>query len=193
MSNRSSSSIGPRTLKCTSLHLIVSSHLLFTLLLSAGTATATNIDSAAPALPVLPAASGSASKANGWQLPNPYRGDGPESKAILAAGAAAYEKHCSSCHGRESSQAIPEGPDLRRLNSVCLRLRDRSLVPRCLQDVDTYYLQSVLEGKPRAGHMHMPAWAGLLSQETIWAIRTFTESRPPAPRKTLPDLPPVRR
>ncbi len=132
--------------------------------------------------PSLPALSATAA-----QAPNPYRGQG----AVLAAGAAAYARHCAACHGEKAENAVAEGPDLRRLNTACQRLRDASLRPRCLKDVDAYFLQSVLHGKLRAGLMHMPAWQGMLAPETIWAIRSYTETRPVPPPRTLPDLPPV--
>lgn len=119
-----------------------------------------------------------------WQVPNPYRG----LSAVLAAGQQAYERHCAECHGESATRAVAEGPDLRRLNGFCVRLADLPLRARCLRDVDTYFLQSVREGKLRAGLMHMPAWKDVLPQETVWAIRSFTETRPLPPPRTLPDL-----
>jgi mono/diheme cytochrome c family protein len=122
----------------------------------------------------------------GWLAVNPYRGDA----AAAAIGGQAYARHCAQCHGSESARTVPEAPDLRRLNSTCNRLNQAALRPRCLADVDAYYLMSVREGKLRAGLRHMPAWEGQLPQETIWAIRSFTETRPLPPPRTLPDLPP---
>lgn len=124
--------------------------------------------------------------ADGWLAVNPYRGDA----AAAAIGGEAYGRHCAQCHGTESARSVPEGPDLRRLNSFCNRLNQAELKPRCLADVDAYYLLSVREGKLRAGLRHMPAWEGVLPQEAIWAIRSFTETRPLPPPRTLPDLPP---
>lgn len=109
------------------------------------------------------------------QLPNPYRGQA----TVLDAGQILYAKHCAECHGDNARQAVAEGPDLRRLNSFCLRLRDSDLKGHCLKDVDSYFVQSVHEGKVRAGVVHMPAWRDVLSQEQIWAIRTFIEVQPP--------------
>lgn len=128
-------------------------------------------------LPALPAA---------WQAVNPYRGNAE----VIAAGAAAYSQHCAKCHGAEGARTVPEAPDLRRLNGFCQRLKDPQLQPLCLRDVDAYYLLSVREGKLRAGLRHMPAWEGVLPQETLWAIRSFTETRPLPPPRNLPDLPP---
>ncbi|MEN9893113.1 MAG: hypothetical protein RLY78_3408 [Pseudomonadota bacterium] len=148
----------------------------------------------AAALPPLPAPGGPRpERADGWQLPNPYRGLPAEALLrVREAGAAAYGRHCAVCHGAaEAATPSPEGPDLRRLDSACRRLADRSQVPRCQTDVDTYFLQSVLDGKLRAGQMHMPAWRGLISQEEIWAVRSYTEALAVPPPRRLADLPPV--
>lgn len=113
--------------------------------------------------------------------PNGYRGK-PE---VVVAGQAAYQAHCASCHGDESSQPLAEAPDLRRLNGFCRRLKDAALAERCLKDVDSYWLFSVREGKVRAGVVHMPPWKDVLTPQQIWAIRTFVESRPlDPPRRT---------
>lgn len=146
------------------------------------------------ALPPLPAPGGPRpERADGWQLPNPYRSLPAEALLrVREAGAAAYGRHCAVCHGAaEAATPSPEGPDLRRLDSACRRLADRSRVPRCQTDVDTYFLQSVLDGKLRAGQMHMPAWRGLISQEEIWAVRSYTEALAVPPPRRLADLPPV--
>lgn len=104
---------------------------------------------------------------------NPLRGRDD----VLVAGHAAFENHCAVCHGHEATQATPEGPDLRRLDSFCRRLLDDTLRARCLRDVDTHFLHSVLEGKVRGGIRYMPAWQNTLTEETIWSIRTYLESR----------------
>ena len=148
-------------------------------------ALAAGIVCAAPPAPE-PAPPGLPPLGPDWQVPNPYR-DRPE---VQAAGAAAYERHCASCHGEAAQRPVAEGPDLRRLNGFCQRLADASLRSRCLKDVDAYFLESVLDGKLRAGVVHMPPWRGVLPQETVWAIRSFTESRPVPPPRRLPDLPP---
>lgn len=121
-----------------------------------------------------------------WQVINPYRGD----ERAVDVGASAYAQHCAKCHGAEGARSVAEAPDLRRLNSFCNRLTQTDLKSLCLADVDRYYLLSVREGKIRAGLRHMPAWEGVLPQETLWAIRSFTETRPLPPPRTLPDLPP---
>ena len=110
---------------------------------------------------------------------NPYRGQA----AVADIGRGAFNQSCARCHGVDA-EPTPEAPDLRRLNNFCLRLKQESLKAHCLSDVDQHFLQSVLEGKVRAGLVHMPAWKDVLTPETIWSIRTFLESRkaPPLPR-----------
>jgi mono/diheme cytochrome c family protein len=119
-----------------------------------------------------------------WAPPNPYRG----MDNVLEAGRAAYAEHCASCHGADAVQPNAEGPDLRRLDSFCRRLKDAALKAACLKDVDSYYFTSVLEGKVRAGVVHMPAWKDVLAPESIWAIRSFVETRPSRPpQRRLPE------
>ena len=89
---------------------------------------------------------------------NPYRND----KAAIKVGTSAYNQNCARCHGLE---AISGGiaPDLRKLD----------LDP----DTDVYYRNSVLAGKVRNGAVYMPPFAGILSQEAIWAIKSYLETR----------------
>lgn len=89
---------------------------------------------------------------------NPYRNDKP----AIKVGASAYNQNCARCHGLE---AISGGiaPDLRTLD----------LDP----DTDVYYRNSVLAGKVRNGAVYMPPFAGILSQEAIWAIKAYLETR----------------
>lgn len=134
----------------------------------------------------------SAAKANPQGLPplgtpahssNPYRGQAE----VAAIGRGAFNASCSKCHGVDADPT-PDAPDLRRLNSFCNRLKQDPMKSHCLSDVDQHFMQSVLEGKVRAGLVHMPAWKGVLHPETIWSIRTYLESRkPPLPAKA-PEL-----
>lgn len=105
---------------------------------------------------------------------NPVRGK-PEA---IAAGQASFEAHCARCHGEQATEPSAEAPDLRRLDAFCRRLKDAALKAHCLSDVDSYYLMSVHAGKVRAGIRYMPAWQGVLTDDEIWAIRSFIESRP---------------
>lgn len=113
------------------------------------------------------------------QEDNAWRGQA----AAIQAGQALYGQHCAECHGQDASQPLAEAPDLRRLDSFCRRLREVSLKADCTADVDRYFLRSVNEGKVRAGVVHMPPWKGVLSEQDIWAIRSFVETRPTDPPK----------
>lgn len=155
-------------------------------MLSAAAAMALSLGSSCASAQLLPVPADLPALGRDVRLPNPYRGDA----RVIEAGAAAYEQHCAVCHGESATRPVPEGPDLRRLNSFCKRLSEVRLQAHCLRDVDTYFMHSVREGKLRAGLMHMPAWKDTLPQELIWAIRSFTETRPVPPPRTLPDLPP---
>lgn len=111
---------------------------------------------------------------------SPPRGDA----TAIAAGRALFGEHCARCHSVDAGEPSAEGPDLRRLDSFCRRLVSPALRSDCLDDVDRYFMRSVLEGKVRAGVVHMPAWAGRLGTDEIWAIRVFTQSlRPDPPRR----------
>lgn len=126
----------------------------------------------------------------GWQAPNPWRSTGPGDATVLAQGRQAYDEHCARCHGEQASRPQAEAPDLRRLNGFCRPLNNPALQAHCQRDVDAYFSQSVQEGKVRAGVVHMPPWAGVISPASAWAIQRFIESRPlPAPRtQTSVDL-----
>lgn len=89
---------------------------------------------------------------------NPYRGD----REAIRVGTSAYNQNCARCHGLE---AISGGiaPDLRKLDID--------------KETDTYFLQSVLRGKVRNGAVYMPPFEGILSQEAIWAIRSYIDTR----------------
>ena len=55
-------------------------------------------------------------------------------------------------------------PDLRKMDSD--------------KETDKFYLAIVLRGVTRNGAVYMPPFKGILPQEAIWAIRSYTESRP---------------
>jgi cytochrome c-550 PedF len=90
---------------------------------------------------------------------NPYRGD----KEAIRVGTSGYAQNCARCHGL---QAISGGmsPDLRKMDSD--------------KETDKFFLEITLRGVTRNGAVHMPPFKGILPQEAIWAIRSYTESRP---------------
>lgn len=89
---------------------------------------------------------------------NPYRND----KEAIRIGDSAFNQNCARCHGLG---AVSGGiaPDLRKLD----------LEP----DTDVYYLESVRGGKVRNGALYMPPFKEMLSQEAIWAIKAYLETR----------------
>lgn len=106
-----------------------------------------------------------------WRASNPYRGDAQ----VLDAGKSVYAQACLRCHGADASGRGP-APDLRLVGSYCRRIGDAALRGACLGDADDYFRRSVLFGKLRLGIIHMPAWNAVLTQEMVWAVRTYIES-----------------
>lgn len=93
-----------------------------------------------------------------WLDTNPYRGN----ERALKIGSSGYNQNCARCHGLE---VISGGiaPDLRYLP-----LDDEG---------DGYFKQAVTHGKVRDDRVYMPKFDGILSQEGLWAIRTYIQSR----------------
>lgn len=98
-----------------------------------------------------------------WLEENPYRGaDNKDNAEAIEIGSSAYNQNCARCHGLE---AISGGiaPDLRELTPD--------------YDGDEWYVYRVRNGAVRDGAVYMPKMAEYLSQEALWAIRTYVESR----------------
>ena len=114
-----------------------------------------------------------------WRGINPYTGN---AKAV-EIGSSGFNQNCARCHGLE---AISGGiaPDLRRLDNDCAGLKDKTARDGCVKDNDDYMVTTVRHGRTRNGAVYMPPFEGVLSQEAIWAIKTYLESRR---EKPLPD------
>ncbi|WP_309679781.1 cytochrome c-550 PedF [Polaromonas sp.] len=110
-----------------------------------------------------------------WVNANPYS-TGPGNKEALRIGTSAYNQNCARCHGLE---AISGGmsPDLRKLDSECTGLADAAKKSACFKEMDEFYLATVRRGRVRDGRVYMPPFEGTLSQEAIWSIRTYLETR----------------
>ena len=97
-----------------------------------------------------------------WHASNPYTGN----EKAIEIGASAYNQNCARCHGLE---AISGGiaPDLRALEPG--------------EYGDEWYIERVRNGAIRNGITYMPKFAesdgGPLSQEALWAIRAYLETR----------------
>jgi len=78
-------------------------------------------------------------------------------------------------------EAISGGisPDLRKIDSDCTGLGDPAKKEACFKEMDDYFLATVRRGRGRVrdGRVYMPPFEGTLSQEAIWAIRTYIETR----------------
>ncbi|MFZ2855612.1 MAG: cytochrome c-550 PedF [Rhodocyclaceae bacterium] len=111
-----------------------------------------------------------------WLPGNPYRGN----PRAVTVGDSAFQQACARCHGADAnpSGSLP-APDLRQLNRSCRPIADAVLKARCMADNDQFFSKSVREGKVVVGVVHMPRWQETMSQETIWAIQTYIESRVP--------------
>jgi len=95
---------------------------------------------------------------------NPYRLLGGEQYELAqVVGASGYNSNCARCHGLE---AISGGiaPDLRMLEDG--------------EFGDEWYMERVLNGYSQNGAYKMPPFADLLSQEAMWAIRSYIETQP---------------
>jgi cytochrome c-550 PedF len=91
---------------------------------------------------------------------NPLRGNAE----AIEIGKSGYNSNCARCHGLG---AISGGvaPDLRYLEAGD-------------DDTDEYMIGKVLEGAVRNGNVYMPPFKGVLSNEAIWAIRSWIETVP---------------
>jgi cytochrome c-550 PedF len=92
-----------------------------------------------------------------WREANPYRGN----KTAIQIGKSAYGQQCARCHGLEG---ISGGlaPDLRFL-------------PKNVEG-DKIFLPITRRGAFRDGRTMMPKFEGIMSQEGMWAIRSWLDT-----------------
>ena len=93
-----------------------------------------------------------------WRTTNPYRGN----ELALKIGSSGFNQNCARCHGL---QAVSGGiaPDLRYLDKA--------------EAGDEWFINRIRHGYTQNGMTKMPAFEGVLSQEAMWAIRTYLDSR----------------
>ncbi len=99
-----------------------------------------------------------------WLTENPYRDPAGEAwAAAIKIGGSGYNQNCARCHGLE---VISGGlaPDLRFLEAEAYG--------------DEWFVERVRNGAVLNGITRMPAFDGLMSQEAVWAMRTYVEARP---------------
>ncbi len=110
-----------------------------------------------------------------WLEDNPYSKGAAQTEAVRI-GSSGYNQNCARCHGLE---AISGGiaPDLRHLDEECTSLADAAKKSACFKEVNDYFIGTVRRGRTRDGRVYMPPFEGMLSQEALWAIKTYLESR----------------
>ena len=97
---------------------------------------------------------------DGWAAVNPYRSS-PEHDKAVEIGASAYNQNCAACHGLEAKSG-GIAPDLRMLDVG--------------EAGDEWFVERVRHGAVRDGRVYMPKMADYLSQEALWAVRTYLDS-----------------
>ncbi|MGR5382402.1 hypothetical protein ACPV42_26720, partial [Vibrio harveyi] len=63
------------------------------------------------------------------------------------------------------------------LDTDCMSLADAKKKDACFAEVSQYMTSTVRHGRTRDGRVYMPPFEGVLSQEAVWAIKTYLESR----------------
>lgn len=95
-----------------------------------------------------------------WKTENPYRGNA----TAISIGTSAYNQNCARCHGLE---VVSGGlaPDLRALEAG--------------KPGDEWFIDRIRHGaKKPDGSTMMPGFEGIMSQEAMWAIRSYIETIP---------------
>ena len=110
-----------------------------------------------------------------WLDANPYSTGAAHNEANRI-GSSAYNQNCARCHGLE---AVSGGiaPDLRKFDEECSGLADAAKKSACYKEMDDFYVGTVRRGRVRDGRVYMPPFEDTLSQEAIWAIKTYIETR----------------
>jgi cytochrome c-550 PedF len=78
-----------------------------------------------------------------------------------AIGSSAYNQNCAACHGLEAKSG-GIAPDLRMLDVG--------------EAGDEWFVERVRHGAVRDGRVYMPKMADYLSQEALWAVRTYLDT-----------------
>jgi len=92
-----------------------------------------------------------------WKTTNPYRGDA----LAIKIGSSAYNQQCARCHGLGGVSG-GLAPDLRNLEKG--------------DEGDKVFLPPTRKGVYRDGRTMMPKYEGVISQEGMWAIRSWLDT-----------------
>lgn len=96
-----------------------------------------------------------------WRDTNPYRKPYAKHDLAVEIGASAYNQNCARCHGLEAKSG-GIAPDLRLLETGA--------------EGDEWFKERVINGAVRDGAVYMPKMDDFISQEGLWAIRSYLES-----------------
>jgi cytochrome c-550 PedF len=108
-----------------------------------------------------------------WLESNPYRGNA----AAIAAGAVGYVHNCAGCHGLN---AVSGGvaPDLLAPIRDCIEMAGKDQQTACLKESDEFFKAATLHGKKNGeGRFTMPAYDAVFTQEAVWALKAYIDSR----------------
>ena len=94
-----------------------------------------------------------------WRESNPYRAPSEQNALAIEIGSSAYNQNCARLEAMSGGIA----PDLREMPADA--------------DNDDWYKERVINGAVRNGAVYMPRMADHLTQEALWAIRSYVESR----------------
>lgn len=99
-----------------------------------------------------------------WLPVNPYTGN----ELAIKVGDSAYNQNCARCHGLE---VISGGitPDLRKLND------ENEFFSQ--EEADDWFMMRIRNGAVIDGRVYMPPFESILSQEAMWAIKAYIETR----------------
>jgi cytochrome c-550 PedF len=98
-----------------------------------------------------------------WLNENPYRlKGGDQYQKAIDVGSHGFAANCARCHGL---QVVSGGiaPDIRYLEDG--------------KEGDGWFLGRIRRGFSQNGAYKMPPFEGILSQEAMWAIRSYIETR----------------
>ena len=93
-----------------------------------------------------------------WRTENPYSGN----ERAIEIGGVGYSQNCARCHGIDAKSG-GLAPDLRELERGA--------------EGDEWFIELTRNGYEQNGVTKMPAFDGILSQEAMWAIRAWLETK----------------
>lgn len=93
-----------------------------------------------------------------WLVENPYSGN----EVAIEIGGVGYSQNCARCHGIDAKSG-GLAPDLRDLETGA--------------EGDEWFIELTRNGYSQNGVEKMPAFDGILSQEAMWAIRAWLETK----------------